>query len=273
MDVNKKLYVMMLPPRGIELREQGDVENPDLRIQQIRQQAAHQPAMPAVSVAGPGRGIGQRVRFGIELALSRPHPDSQIDQITSASDANRVIGKFRDRQQPGERKRSCGSPDQAAGTDAACSKASFTTAFDCRGSQHQGRVEARGDVSKPAAAANASTAVRSSMSPTVSDRVNGLAVSCPGSILQNYCSITAASRLKAGCGHDCPPSKQSQFAAGWISAINASTCRITWPLGAMCMPHSFSAPCSHHQRPARSSSQSKAARVHGPPPILGKPLA
>src|ERR1019366_6922932 len=101
--------------------------------------------MPAVSVAGPGRGIGQRVRFGIELALSRPHPDSQIDQITSASDANRVIGKFRDRQQPGERKRSCGSPDQAAGTAAACSKASFTTAFDCRGSQYQSGVEARRD--------------------------------------------------------------------------------------------------------------------------------
>ena len=83
------------------MREQGDVENPDLRIQQIRQQAAHEPAMPAVSVAGPGRGIGQRVRFGIELALARPHADSKIDQIAGARDAHRVIGKFRDRQQLG----------------------------------------------------------------------------------------------------------------------------------------------------------------------------
>jgi hypothetical protein len=33
------------------------------------------------------------------------------------------------------------------------------------------------------------------------------------------------------------------------------------------MPHSFGAFVSHHQRPARSSSPSAIARVHGAQPI------
>jgi anti-sigma B factor antagonist len=68
--------------------------------------------MPASSVAS--RSIERRVGFETELAPSHPHSDSQIDRITSARDANHVIGKFRDRQQLGEAKRSCRSPAQAA---------------------------------------------------------------------------------------------------------------------------------------------------------------
>ena len=37
--------------------------------------------------------------------------------------------------------------------------------------------------------------------------------------------------------------------------------------GVQCRPHSFTAPSSHHQRPARSSSPGPVARVHGAHPM------
>lgn len=53
----------------------------------------------------------------------------------------------------------------------------------------------------------------------------------------------------------------------------APTSRALHAPSLVCMPHSFSVSFSHHQRPARSSSQSNVARVHGAQPILLKPFA
>src|SRR5580700_2994345 len=44
--------------------------------------------------------------------------------------------------------------------------------------------------------------------------------------------------------------------------------RRTFPSAAKWMPHSFLASCSHHQRPARSSSPGSTARVQGAQPML-----
>src|SRR5665647_2242996 len=40
-----------------------------------------------------------------------------------------------------------------------------------------------------------------------------------------------------------------------------------------CSPHSRLPSCSHHQRPLRSGSPGRSARVHGAQPIETKPLA
>ena len=69
-----------------------------------------------------------------------------------------------------------------------------------------------------------------------------------------------------------PGSVREVAALAGSSKAAASCPGATSPSGlCRCRPHSFLDSCSHHQRPARSSSPTFTARVQGAQPIEGKP--
>jgi hypothetical protein len=57
----------------------------------------------------------------------------------------------------------------------------------------------------------------------------------------------------------------------WSSRVEGSRAGAPGRAGLTCRPHSFLASSSHHQRPARSGSPTRTARVQGAQPIDGKP--
>ena len=82
-------------------------------------------------------------------------------------------------------------------------------------------------------------------------------------------------RLVAGGHHLAQDENRLGFQSLQMSQSGHQTvpARCTRPSSPICKPHSLWLSCSHHQRPARSSSPSVIARVHGAQPIETKPCS
>ena len=81
----------------------------------------------------------------------------------------------------------------------------------------------------------------------------------------------ASGRPRAGCGRSWPRGRRAG-SRGRPQPLAVASAALPGILAARsCSPHSRCSGSSHHQRPARQSSPSATARVHGAQPMLGKP--
>ena len=98
-----------------------------------------------------------------------------------------------------------------------------------------------------------------------------------GASASNLIGIAEALRVprerieRAGPRRGLPPRPRhgDARAHGHASERTRSASRTGIATGRRCSPHSLCSGCSHHQRPARTSSPGATARVHGAQPMLG----
>src|SRR5690242_21059931 len=118
-----------------ELREQGDVENADLRVQEIREESPGEP----IRARGPRR-IQIETRRGAAEEL-----DAEVDEVRGAGDAKGVVGESREGEQAPEPGGNGESPHEASEADADPGKKGPTSTFHGSGAEHQCRIEPRRD--------------------------------------------------------------------------------------------------------------------------------
>src|SRR5690348_4436141 len=120
---------------GDELREQGDVENTDLGIQQIGEESPGEPIRPAPP---PRLNIEARRRAGEE-------PDAEVDEVGRTGQAEDVVGQAGHGEEPAESDRSGESPNEAAQAHTQPGEERAAAPVDGGGPEYQGGVESRCD--------------------------------------------------------------------------------------------------------------------------------
>src|SRR4051812_29444733 len=124
--------------RRHELRQQGDVEDADLGVEQVGGQPL--PGRP------PGRALHDDVRcVGAAPSGAHEQPDAEPQQIRGAGVAQHVVADPRGGQQCGDADRRSSSPHEQPGDDAGRGGCGLLPVAGQRGAQHERGVQPRGE--------------------------------------------------------------------------------------------------------------------------------